>query len=223
MKPTLNIKSQLKKLYKSSWFITLFATTLGVLLAFYLNNLNERSKIENRKQISVQNLKKELANNKSELLNADNNDQLIDFLNAIKRIDATIPNTLSTSPSLMNELLTKYSDFIIIRDSIVIDEDQFEYHLNYKLNFELEELQNIAWETSKMSDVTNELDYNCLQILVKTYALQEIFTQEQQKVLNHFVNEEHIKVWGTILIVQQLKEQLLDAIIEAQEKVKDCN
>lgn len=62
-----NAKRKLGKLYRSSWFITLFATMLGVLLAFYLNNLNERSKIENRKQISLQNLKKELINNKSEL------------------------------------------------------------------------------------------------------------------------------------------------------------
>lgn len=219
----LKIKTVLKKIYKGSWFITLFATTLGVLLAFYLNNLNERSKIENRKQISVQNLKKELANNKAELLNAENNDQLIEFLNVIKRIDATIPNTLTTSSAVMNELRTKYSDFILINKSIPIADDQYEYQLNYKLTFELEELQNIAWETSKMSDVTNEFDYNCLQILVKTYALQEVYIQEQQKVLNHFVNSEHIKVWGTLLIVEQLKKQLLDSLSEAQEKVKNCN
>ena len=64
----IDFKEKIKHLYKSSWFITIFATTLGVLLAFYLNNLSSRSKIEHRKQVSIENINKELLNNKSELM-----------------------------------------------------------------------------------------------------------------------------------------------------------
>ena len=77
---------------------------LGVLLAFYLNNLNERSKIENRKQISLQNLKKELINNKSELFESKDNDRLIAFLGYIKGINGKISNELTTSVKSMNKL-----------------------------------------------------------------------------------------------------------------------
>ena len=73
----------------------------------------------------------------------------------------------------------------------------------FELN--LDDLQNIAWETAKMSNITNELNYDCLQVLVKIYSLQEIFTNEQQKILNHFVNSEHGKLLSALLIVQQLK------------------
>ena len=85
----------MQKLLKSSWFITLFATTLGVLLALYLNNLDSRSKIERRKQISIQNLNQELETNSSELQDSDHNEELIDFLSAMKRIDDRIPNELT--------------------------------------------------------------------------------------------------------------------------------
>jgi len=218
----LNIKSKLNKLYKSSWFITLFATTLGVLLAFYLNNLNSRSKIENRKQISIQNLNNELFNNKTILLDSKDNEGLIDFLNKIKELDEEFPNELTTSINTMMKLKINYSDFIEIRDSTGIRDDLYKYNVAYKFELNLDDLQNIAWETSKMSNITNELNYECLQVLVKIYSLQKIFTDEQQKILNHFVNAEHDKLLSALLIVQQLKSQLLNIMVEGQKEINNC-
>jgi len=216
----LNIKSKLNKLY--SWFITLFATTLGVLLAFYLNNLNSRSKIENRKQISIQNLNNELFNNKTILLDSKDNEGLIDFLNKIKELDEEFPNELTTSINTMMKLKINYSDFIEIRDSTGIRDDLYKYNVAYKFELNLDDLQNIAWETSKMSNITNELNYECLQVLVKIYSLQKIFTDEQQKILNHFVNAEHDKLLSALLIVQQLKSQLLNIMVEGQKEINNC-
>jgi hypothetical protein len=141
----LNIKSRFYKLYRSSWFITLFATTLGVLLAFYLNNLNSRSKVEHRKQISIENINKELLNNKLALLDSKDNDRLLAFLNMVKVIDNDIPNDLITSVPNMNALQRDYSDFIIINDSTYVESNLYQYNVNYKFNITFNELQNIAW------------------------------------------------------------------------------
>jgi hypothetical protein len=84
IKMNLDIKNKLQKLYKSSLFITLFGTTLGVLFAFYLNNINSRLKIETRTEISIQNINSELLSNKSSLESIDDNQQLIDFLTKIR-------------------------------------------------------------------------------------------------------------------------------------------
>ena len=223
MKPRLNIKSRLKKLLISSWFITLFATTLGVLLAFYLSNLNDRSKIEHRKQISIRNLNQELMTNTSELLDSVHNEKLIDFLSTMKRIDNRIPNQLKISVDTMNILRKNYSDFLRINDSIEIEDDRYQYNISYKLELILEDLQNIAWETAKMSGITNEMDYDCLQVLVKIYALQEIFIKEQQKILDQFVIADHDKLLSALRIVQQLRAQLLDAIKNGQKEIKNCS
>ncbi len=219
----LNIKSRFYKLYGSSWFITLFATTLGVLLAFYLNDLSARSKIEDRKQFSIQNLDKELSINKSILLESEQNDRLIDFLSAIRKIDPGFSNELNTSVNSMNALMKDYFGFMEIRDSTYIEPNIFQYDVAYKFVLDLDDLQYIAWETSKMSNITHELDYNCLQILVKIYSLQDIYTKEQQKILDHFVNADHSKLLSTMSIVQQFKLQLLDAISEGQNQIKNCD
>ena len=219
----LNIKSKLNKLYKSSWFITLFATTLGVLLAFYLNNLSSLSKIETRKEISIQSMNDELIYNKSALLDSKGNDKLIEFLNTIKTIDNSIPNELTTSVNTMNELRKNYFDFIKIIDSTNVKDDLFKYNISFKFELNLDDLQSIAWETSKISEVISELDYDCLQALVRTYSLQKIYLVEQQKILNHFINVDHKKLLSAMLIVKQLRTQLLNSIIEGQEQIKNCN
>jgi len=219
----LNIKKKIKKVYKSSWFITLFATTLGVLLAFYLNNISSNSKLESSKQISIQNLNTELSKNKSELLDSNDNERLIEFLIEIRKINNEISNDLILSTGKMDKIKNKYVDFIEIRDSTNIQSDHFRYNVAYKFELNLDDLQNIAWETSKMSDITNEFNYDCLQSLVKIYSLQEIFISEQQNLLGHFVNAEHNKLLSALRIVQQLKSQLLNVMDAGQNQIKNCD
>jgi hypothetical protein len=102
----------------------------------------------------------------------------------------------------MNALMKDYFGFMEIRDSTYIEPNIFQYDVAYKFVLDLDDLQYIAWETSKMSNITHELDYNCLQILVKIYSLQDIYTKEQQKILDHFVNADHSKLLSTMSIVQ---------------------
>ena len=218
-----SIKNSLQKIYKSSWFITLFATTLGVLLAFYLNNISSRSKIELRKQVSIQNLNNEIFKNKSELLDSNDNERLIDFLIEIRKINNEISNDLTLSTNAMDKLKKEYSDFIQILDSTNVLNNQYKYNIAYKFELNLDGLQNIAWETSKMSGITNEFNYDCLQDLVKIYSLQEIFKNEQQKLLSHFVNAEHNKLLSALSIVQQLKTQLLNVMVEGHRQINECN
>ena len=161
-------------------------------------------------------------NNKSQLLDSNENDRLVYFLQRIRKIDDDIPTLLTTSDSSINNLRRDYPDFIEVKESKVISSNLSEYNVAYKFDLNLADLQNIAWETSKMSNITSELDYDCLQDLVKIYSLQEIFLVEQQKILNHFVNAEHDKLLSVLLIVQQLKSQLLNVISEGQEKMKNC-
>jgi hypothetical protein len=219
----LNIKKNFQKIYHSSWFITSFATTFGVLLAFYLNNINANSKLELRKQTSIQNLNNEISKNKSELLDLNNNDRLMTFLVEIAKINKEIPNDLTLPIEVMDKLKKEYSSFIEIRDSTKSLNDQYKYNVIYKFELNLDNLQNIAWETSKMSGITNELSYDCLQALVNTYSIQQIIINEQQKSLSYFVNAEHDKLLNVLRIDQQLKTQLLNIIVEAQLQIKNCN
>ncbi len=217
-----NIKYRLEKLYKSSWFITLFATTLGVLLAFYLNNLNDHLKIEARKQVAIENLENEIKNNKLTLNKTHDNQRLIDFLQTVEEIDIEISNELTTSIHEMSELKINYHDLFEIKDSIDLDNNLFKYNVSYTLQLNFNDLQKISWETSKMSTIFNELSYDCLQALNQVYYRQEIYTRQQQKTLEYLINAEKKQLLSALRIIEQLKSQLIDEISESQNKMSDC-
>jgi len=74
-----------------------------------------------------------------------------------------------------------------------------------------------------MSDVINELNYDCLQALNEIYYRQEIYTSQQQNTLEYFVNAEHNKLLKALHIIEQLKSQLINQISESQNKIKNCD
>ena len=217
-----NMKYSLQKLYKSSWFITLFATTLGVLLAFYLNNVNDHLKIESRKQVALENLDNEIKSNKLTLNKPKDNQRLIDFLQRIGEIDEEISTKLTTSIHEMSELKINYPGFIKIKDSVDLGVNLFKYNVSYKLELNINDLQKISWETAKMSDVINELSYDCLKALNEIYYGQERYTNQQQKTLEHFMNAEHKKLLSALLLIEQLKSPLIKEMSKCQNKIKNC-
>jgi hypothetical protein len=74
-----------------------------------------------------------------------------------------------------------------------------------------------------MSNITSEFNFGCLQVLVKIYSLHDIYAKELQKVLTYMVNTDHNELRSAMLIVQQLKLQLLNAIIEGQNEITNCD
>lgn len=218
----LRLKKHTSNLLKSSWFITLFATTLGVLLALHLNNLNSKIKIEEKKQLAIKNIEKELILNKEEIDDSEDNDKLLKFLEKVDKENKGITKKLYLSSTSMKEILTQYPNYIEIIDSTKTIKDEYVYNVNYQFGLGLDNLQKIAWETSQMSDIINELSYECLQTIVTTYSLQEIYTKEQQKLTNHLINEDFNKIFKSMSILKNLKLQLSEAISEAKELIKNC-
>ncbi len=218
-----SVGKRLKNLGGSSWFITLFATTLGVFLALYLDNLNSTLKTKERKEVSLQNIYDELVNNELELSDSMGNVKVKNFLDAIIEIDPNISGSTTSKSAHINVLKKRYPELLGVRDSTHVKEDQYLYKLDYQMEFELHAIKNIAWETSKMSNITNEFDYDCLQELVEVYSLQELYLEEQQKVLGYVINQDLIKINRVLYLLQQLRAQLLESIREAKEAVQDCS
>lgn len=98
-------KRQLVWVAGSNWFITLMATTLGVLLALYLNNLNTKSIVEKNKAYAISNLEEELINNEKELHEELSNDSLLTFFKRLSKIDNKISNKLTSDSKTIKNIV----------------------------------------------------------------------------------------------------------------------
>ena len=96
------------------------------------------------------------------------------------------------------------------------------YNVKYTPELNFNDLQKISWETSKMSNIVNELNYDCLQVLNEIYFRQEVYATQQQKTLEYFVNGDFKKLLKALHIIEQLKSQLIEQISDGQFKIDEC-
>ncbi|MCH2085528.1 MAG: hypothetical protein MK226_24310, partial [Saprospiraceae bacterium] len=94
----LHLKKKFLRIIKSNSFMTMFATTLGVLLALFLSNFNTSMEKEDNKEIAIINLNLEFSSNIKTIRNSrDNNDSILNFLLEIQELDIKLTEKFSTT------------------------------------------------------------------------------------------------------------------------------
>ena len=81
----------------------------------------------------------------------------------------------------MQDFQKEYSGFFQIKDSVRINDSVYRYLGDTKINIELAELSEIAWETSRHMGIANEFGYECLYELENMYNIQRLVQNEINK------------------------------------------
>lgn len=217
---------QLRKIFvriiKNTAFVTLFATTLGVLLAFYLNGLAESIYIANKKDKAFTNIITELEKNKNDLLNSLKNDSTIIILDQISKYDVLLRGEIKASRQTIDSIMLQINVVEII-DSIDMEKSVQKYLVRYDFGFSLSTLPSVAWVAAQMADVTNELEYKCLSAIIDIYDLQTLYLAEEHKLIELYVSEKYYQFYRTILITRALRKQLLEEYEETINSIKTCS
>ena len=222
-KKIIQLRKLTFKIIKNNTFVNLFATTLGVLFAFYLNGLYESNINKIKVDKAYSNIITELEKNKKSLFEDKKNDTAIFVIDQIKKYDKFLKGEIiSTSQkftSIMDEI--KVAEII---DSLHLEQGNVKYFVNYNnLQFSISTLPDVAWEASKTANIANDLEYECLSAIIKIYELQNLFKAEEYKLLEYYSDEKYIQFYNTISISRGLRNQLLQRYEEAIIKIKNCN
>ena len=211
------------RLIKNSTFINLFATTLGVLLAFYLDGLYESNVIKNKVDVAYSNIITELERNKQSVLEDQKNDTVIFVIDQIRRHDKFLKGEIIATPKTFGSIRDEINAIEVV-DSLNLEEQTVKYFVNYSnLQFSISTLPNVAWEAAKTAEIANYLEYECLSTIIKIYELQDLFEAEEYKLLEYYSDEKYIQFYNTASISRGLRNQLLERYEEAIEKLKNCN
>jgi hypothetical protein len=154
------MKKQIGKL-----FIEGFLIIFSVLFALYINRLSENSKMEKRKTIAIERIKKELHKN-SEIIK-----QWHELHSMVK--DKTTQVVENKQDSLRQKML-QY-DFlnlaVLTNDKSLVDAV----------------LTDVSWEAAKATDVIAELDYELVEKLTYVYTMQQhLMDDTLQKILDFY-------------------------------------
>ena len=222
-KKIIHLRKLTLKIIQNNTFVTLFATTLGVLFAFYLNGLYESNINKTKVVKAYSNIIIELEKNRKSVLEDKKNDTAIFVIDKIRKYDKFLKGEIIATPQKFDSIMDQINVAQVI-DSLDLEQGAVKYFVNYSnLQFSINTLPNVAWEAAKTADIANDLEYECLSTIIKIYELQDLFKAEEYKLIGFYSDEKYIQFYNTASISRGLRNQLLERYEDAIIKLKNCN
>jgi len=222
-KKIIHLRKLTLKIIQNNTFVTLFATTLGVLFAFYLNGLYESNINKTKVVKAYSNIIIELEKNRKSVLEDKKNDTAIFVIDKIRKYDKFLKGEIIATPQKFDSIMDQINVAQVI-DSLDLEQGAVKYFVNYSnLQFSINTLPNVAWEAAKTANIANDLEYECLSTIIKIYELQDLFKAEEYKLLGFYSDEKYIQFYNTASISRGLRNQLLERYEDAIIKLKNCN
>ncbi|GAB4517652.1 MAG: hypothetical protein Tsb004_27960 [Allomuricauda sp.] len=210
--------------FKKGWVIELLVTALstifGVYYGFLLTDRREEREINEKKQLVVKNILEEVANNKKDIEHTIKSFQVwLDFETILQKLDGQEYGYQISKDTYDKDSI--HRALFWVGDSIEI-EDQLWYQGNLGYRFEITNFSFIAYETAKMADVLNELDFQCLYDIESAYQKQRQVSQQMETLVGLMQQTDANKMRTHLKLSMQFCKGLMDQYAVVQSLNSNC-
>ncbi len=196
---------------------------VGISLAIWFNNWNTANKTSRNKEVVIAKIKEEIGNNQKELIKAQKiNQQISSAFDDFSKVYNGNSSQVITTPEELAILQNKYPKFFRVKDSIEIKEGVYRYNGDTFIELELPELTEIAWETARSINISNEFKYECLYNLQGMYSLQRRVQNNVDKAADMLQAGKINELIKILDIINQLDLQLQDDYKNMMQTIDDC-
>lgn len=197
---------------------------IGISLAIWFNNWNSSMTSAKEKEIAIARIKNEIQSNIRELVSARKiNESILAAFSEFTILYQDNSREIITSPAYLNELQQKYPNFFRVTDSTELETGLFHYHGSTFINLELAELSQIAWETTRSINITNEFDYECLYALESLYNLQSRVEKEIENAARALQKGEINELMRILDFISQYDVQLEEDYNDMLTNINNCH
>lgn len=196
---------------------------VGISLAIWFNNWNNTLTSDRNKKLAITKIKEEINSNIGELaIVQENNLFITQAFTDYQQVYENGTSTVVTTPQKRHQLNEKYPNFFRATDSVEVEEGRFRYQGRTYIELELPVLTQIAWETARSINITNEFDYNCLYELESMYNLQQRVQIEIDKAANALQRGEMGELMRILNFLDQLGTQLMEDYQTMLKNIGSC-
>ena len=201
----------------------IFLIFVGINLAIWFNNWNSSQKINRDKKTALVRIEEEIKNNLNEVTNARATNQLfLQSFTAYQPFFSNDSDTLIATPEQFHALQNKFPEFFTVTDSVVNNGGNYFYIGSSNLHLELSELSEIAWETTRSINITNDFSYDCLYELESLYNLQRKVDAKNKLITDAVLADNMEHLIRVLNVMGQIEVQLLEDYGHVLEVLKDC-
>ena len=201
----------------------IFLIFIGISLAIWFNNWNASNQIDENKRVAIDKIEEEIQNNLRELVAARNiNIKIPEALEAYKEMRSKTDGQVISSVSEMQLFQKSFPGFLLINDSLRINDSIYSYSGDTKINLELPALSEIAWETSRNMGLTNAFGYECLYGLESMYNVQRLVQNEVNKAAEALQTQEIARLLRILGFINQFDAKLEADYNSMLENISKC-
>jgi len=218
--------SFIKSVYQLNWkyiIVEILLIFVGINLAIWFNNWNTERNLNHNKEVAIAKIKEEINNNMEEIVAARKiNQNVISAYKDFEEIYGKNSDVIITSSQNFRILQRKYPGFFRVKDSMDIESGLKKYSGSTYIELELADLKEIAWETTKSINITNEFNYECLYELENIYNLQKRVQGIMDQAVNALQNAKINELMTILNIMKQLDTQLEEHYSSMLNDIDDC-
>ena len=225
----------MKAMLNNQWFRTIVSTMIGIIAGLYITNAFENRKLVKAKNIALEQVAIEIANNRDTL-------QIYhDTLTSLFNASAHVLPQINTDKLIIHK---DSLDNFIRQSKRIFTYEEHESHTkdSIRLSGELGiyftsrlailDLTQITWEAYKQANLLGITSFECLRSLEDLYSLQEYVSKSNEEWRNIFIKLEFMKdsksradflsLWEVLLRKQSLLLQFYEGFQE-EEMMKNCS
>jgi len=204
-------------------FFAFVGTCVGVLLAFFLTDYQEKRNDKDRLEKVVHQIRLEIEQNKSILENhADYLSKQIKAIDRIKPLLKADTSIWATEREIAS-IIDSFPEFFIPEKKTLIKDSLYEWRGDMNINFNMPGLSDIAWDNARALEVLHLVDFETSYMLFSLYKFQDYLkaeaTSNMELIKNLFKAPEEGGVFKIIFddyykkihILSSLEKNILEA------------
>ena len=196
---------------------------VGINLAIWFNNWNASKKSSHDKEVIVSKIKEEIKNNKVELdLARASNQNINKAFKAYSLVYNKSSSVIVVTVEERAKLRKAYPKFFMVKDSVRLDSQKFQYSGETFIQLEIPDITSIAWETIRTINIANEFEYDCLYELESMYNLQARVKKEIDKAVDALQEGNVENLFKVLNVLNQLDSQLIKSYTNMLTIIDKC-
>ena len=217
----------MKQLNWKYLLIEVLFLVVGLFLAMKVDEWSTNRRLNKRKNIALENIRSEIERNKEELETQGDNEDYYKILEGLvpflipgpESRELFVEATLAEASSLRDS----FPEGLVLMDSTKGEGDTYRYTFAIEVGgFNYVQLGDIAWEATKIGNLIDRMEFECVEELLSLYKMQETFLGHQERYIELYVEENRIMLVNQFMILHQFGEALKETYEETLEIYGKC-
>ncbi|MEM6632499.1 MAG: hypothetical protein AAF694_22705 [Bacteroidota bacterium] len=200
----------------------------GLFLAMKVDEWSTNRRLNKRRAIALKNIRLEIERNKEDLETQGDNEEYYEIVVAIAPYleieDDQKDIYVEASQTEVQSLRDSFPEGLSFPDSSRATGGRYQYDVEIDVGgFNYVQLGDIAWEATKIGNLIDRIEFECVEDLLALYKMQERFLEHQERYIETLIEEDFTKMFNQFMVLHEFGNVLKETYEETLDSYEKCS